>query len=173
MQFALAISNYAQNVFMYRFSKKSDWLAPILGEENSLIRMNAVPHAIDIPYIFHLPGRKPLVPAIDRDREDDLISRWIVDYYTSFAHNATEEGMQDHRFPIAVSPVSVPPLLNVTWRKFEEKFQYYVDIDDRIELKQNLRAEECKLWDRLMPDYLVKSMSSRQTGKDERAAYQF
>ena len=121
---------------MYQFNHWSNWLAPIAGRTDSLLRVHFVPHVADLPFLFQLPTL--------RDQQDRLVSDFYLDYILGFVTNNEN---------VRMCAQSAAP-----WPEYQPGDEQYLAIDGNTAeeplgtIAKGLRTAECDLWNSVSND---------------------
>ncbi|XP_060524766.1 acylcarnitine hydrolase-like [Cylas formicarius] len=123
-------SNYTP-VYLYQFSFYGT------ASENRTIIEGAgrTGHSDELPYLFNITAI-PLVTDADF-----LTRRRIIRLWSNFAKTLNP------------TPDESDPLLNVTWPLVSPSNIQYLDIDNTLEVKPNLRAKQMAMWNRVYYTY--------------------
>lgn len=115
----------------------SNWLAPLMGGNRSLITVDFVPHAADLPFLFQLPSL--------RNPQDRRVSDFLLDYLLRF--------MTDDDSNIVRPPLS--NLSTIVWPEYQTGQEANFRLTGNFlngtpaEIVQGLRTDECNLWNQL------------------------
>ena len=114
-----ARSKDAHNTEVYRY----DFTQPI---ENGFLASYGTAHGAEMPFIFG----DAVEDAYFLGEKDANLSEQIMSYWTQFARTGnpnTTDGF--------------------TWPLFTNDSQNYLDLNDDLNIKSNLREEYCSFWD--------------------------
>nr|CAH7758728.1 unnamed protein product [Callosobruchus chinensis] len=124
-------------VYYYRFSFQGRYSHFYLPGTNNTVPYGVVHHD-DLIYLFYIQKVFPKFNATSPRPEIDMVEK-LTTLHTNFAKTGNP------------TPTRNPTLDNVKWDTFNLQTQKYLDIGDKLVMKERMYEDRVKLWEDLYP----------------------